>query len=499
MSLNNAETERAPSPESRPGRWRRSPSITARLVLLYVLLTFAILLVATTVLYWAVATSLAHDDQRFLGEKIHVLRTMLTERPNDQDLLREEVDWETRVIGQARYFVQILDQQGHVVTETPGFSASGIDSSAFPPPIKIASTDPRMRWVHANNNHPYLLSAARARFGDNGAQRTVRLAVDISHEDRILGDFRRIAELVLLASVLLSGLLGVLVARYGLRPLGRLARAVEETTAFRLDQRIEPADWPGEFVPLANAFNHLLRHLEQAFARLSGYAADLAHELRTPINNLMGETEVTLARKRTIQDYQQTLASNLEEYQRLARMVDSLLFLARAENAVIDQSRVGFNTDNAVREVITAYQPAAEDAGLTLHYSGENQPLTADRDLFRRALGNLVDNAIRHSPRGACVRISVRQCDHGAIRVEVADTGSGIALDERARVFDRFFRSADNRAAGDGSGLGLSIVKSVMWLHGGDVRLVSERGKGTTVTLIFPAPAMGQGDTSDYR
>ncbi|MDA3922912.1 MAG: heavy metal sensor histidine kinase [Salinisphaera sp.] len=485
MSLNNAEPARQAMRRGWLDRWQRPASIKGRLALLYALLTLGVLLTAIMVLYWAVVVSLAHDDQRFLGEKIHVLRTMLSERPNDQDLLREEVDWETRVIGHARYFVQILNQQGHVVIQTPGLDTSGIDQSAFPTPIPVAATDPRMRWVDAANGRRYLLSAARARFGEGGPPHIVRLAVDVSHEDRILGDFRHIAELVLLAGVLLSGLLGALIAHYGLRPLASLARAVEETTALRLDQRIVAAAWPREFVPLANAFNRLLQHLEGAFARLSGYAADLAHELRTPINNLMGETEVTLARPRAVEDYEQTLISNLEEYQRLARMIDSLLFLARAENALVTNDKTLFDAGDAATEVAEFYRPVADEAGIAMACAGQAK-LLADRDLFRRALSNLVDNAIRHSLDGGRVQVSVARYDHGAIHVEVADSGRGIAATEQAQVFDRFFRGADSRAASGGSGLGLAIVKSIMWLHGGEVRLASEPGQGTTVTLVFP-------------
>lgn len=483
MSSNSAEAARDTRARPRLGRWRRSPSITVRLALLYGLLSFAILFSATAVLYWAVVVGLAHDDQRFLGEKIHVLRTMLGERPNDQALLREEVDWETRVIGHARYFVQILDAKGRVVIQTPGLGQSGINPAAFPAPIPVASSDPRMRWVETPNGRRYLLSAAHAQSG-SGSPHTVRLAVDASHEDRILREFRHIAELVLLAGVLLSGVLGALVARLGLRPLGRMARTVEETTARRLDQRIDPVSWPGEFVPLANAFNRLLCHLEDAFARLSGYAADLAHELRTPINNLMGGTEVTLARRRAVEDYEQTLASNLEEYQRLARMIDSLLFLARAENAAGHRARTCFDAGEALQEVVEFYRLPAEEAGVDLQCQG-SCPILAGRDLFRRAVSNLVDNAIRYSARGGQVRVSIAAQASGVVHVEVADTGSGIAADEHERVFDRFFRGTRGRAVSGGSGLGLAIVKSVMWLHGGEVRLDSRPGRGTTVTLIF--------------
>lgn len=485
MSSNNAE-RRGYGSAFRLGGWRRPPSITGKLALLYALLAFAILSAVMAVLYWAVIVSLAQDDRRFLGEKIHVLRTMLAERPEDPALLREEVDWETRVLGHARYFVQILSRDGKVMTETPGMARSGINQKAFPVPIAAAVTTPHMRSVRTASGRSYLLSAAFARLGVRGQpQRIIRLAIDVSHEDRILAEFRRIAALVLAMGVVLSAFLGAALARYGLRPLGNLARTVAETTALRLDQRIDPASWPREFADLAEALNRLLAHLEDAFARLSGYAADLAHELRTPINNLMGETEVMLARPRSITDYEQTLTSNLEEYQRIARMIDSLLFLARAESAEAPRAKDRFDAGVALGEVVEFYRPAAEEAGVGVEGAGEAS-LVANRDLFRRALSNLLDNAIRHCTRGGRVSASVETLGDSTVRVVIADTGSGIAASERERVFDRFFRGADSRKDSRGSGLGLAIVKSIMRLHGGEVRLTSDLGRGTTVTLVFP-------------
>lgn len=464
-----------------------SVSITGRMALFYSVLAFVVLAAAITALYWALTASLAQDDQRFLNEKFHVLSTMLRQRPNDMALLREEVDWETGVLGHARYFVQILSQNGTQIIQTPGLNRSGINEAAFPPPAAERVRSSAIRWFRTDTGRRYLLSAVRVRLGGAGPVRIVRVAFDVSHEDRILSDFLRIACLVLATGVALSGLMGGLLAQFGLRPFHVLTRTVEATTALKLDQRIDPAAWPAEFVPLAKAFNDLLKHLEEAFARLSGYAGDLAHELRTPLNNLMGEAEVILARPRSCDEYRSTLVSSLEEFRRLARTIDSLLFLARADSAEQDYRKVMFDVGSAVTEVLEYYRPVAEEAGVLLGSRG-SALLTADRDLFRRALSNLVDNAIRHSACGDCVTVSLTKLANGSIKVEVVDVGEGIAPADQARVFERFFRGERERRRGSGSGLGLSIVKSIMQLHGGDVKLCCEPGHGTCVTLTFPAP-----------
>jgi two-component system heavy metal sensor histidine kinase CusS len=468
-------------------RLRRS-SITTRLALLLGAFTIVILWAATAALYWAVVLSLEHDDQRFVAEKTHVLRTMLDERPDDQALLREEVDWETRVLGYGHYFVQILDPAGDVVTQTPGLDRSGIELKAFPPPVASTVTAPSTVWTRAAGGRRYLLSSAFARAADPPAsRRIVRIALDVSHEDRILADFRRIAALVLLGGVVLAGALGAAAARKGLQPLSAIARTVEETTALRLHQRLDPAAWPKELTSLAQAFNRMLGSLERAFIRLSSYAAELAHELRTPLSNLMGETEVTLARPRSAEQYRLTLHSNLEEYQRLARMIDNLLFLARAEQPDSHLERRVFDAVEALREVADFYSAAAEEAGVRLDCEGGGSTV-ADRDLFRRAVSNVLANALRHTRAGGQVRIRAVQGPDGALEVQVADMGSGIPAEEQAHVFDRFFRGAENRRQAEGAGLGLAIVKSIMEAHGGSVRLESELDRGTTVILAFPPP-----------
>lgn len=475
------------------GRLRgRQPSIRLRLTLLFASCTCAVLLAATALLYWAVTASIARDDQRLLAEKVYVLRTMLSQRPNDLTLLNEEVDWETGVLGQARYFVQVLDRDGQVIAVTPGLAQSGITAQAFPAPIALSIAEPQPAWVTTAAGRRYLLTAALARLGTEGpAQRIIRIAFDVSHQDRILRDFRNIAAFVLLAGVVLAAGLGAEITRRGLRPLEHMAQTVQATTITELHQRIDPAAWPGELTGLAQAFNRLLAHLEQAVARLTGYAADLAHELRTPLNNLMGETGVILAKPHSRTAYRETLESNLEEYQRLARMIDRLLFLARAESPASQIQLVRLDAARELAEVIEFHAPAAEEAGVRLDGNGQ-ATLFADRDLVRRAISNLLSNAITHTPSGGEVVACARQHDDGAVELAVTDTGRGMTPEETARACERFYRGAESRQRAAGSGLGLAIVKTIMTLHQGQVDVESRPGRGARITLRFPPPATGR-------
>jgi two-component system heavy metal sensor histidine kinase CusS len=231
----------------------------------------------------------------------------------------------------------------------------------------------------------------------------------------------------------------------------------------------------------------MLSRLEDSFARLSRFSADLAHELRTPLNNLRGEAEVALSQARTMEEYREVLSSNLEEYDALRRIIDSLLFIARSESPEAEIRTERLEVGAELRALADFYEALASEKGVSIVLScAENLEMCLDRTLFQRAVGNLLSNAITHTPAGGRVTLSAI-ADPSGVRVEVADTGQGIAREHIPHVFERFYRvdGVRTRASG-GAGLGLSIVKTAVAMHGGEVNLSSDLGRGTLVTLSFP-------------
>ena len=226
-----------------------------------------------------------------------------------------------------------------------------------------------------------------------------------------------------------------------------------------------------------------LERLEGSFTRLSQFSADLAHELRTPIANMLGEAQVTLTRERSAKEYRTVIESTAAECERLSGIIDNLLFLARAESAEQQIERSLFNGRAALEKIATFYQPSAEDRHIDITCSGDAE-IFADPMLFNRAAGNLVENGLRFTPRGGSIRISVSATET-ASKVLVSDSGSGIAPEHLPRVFDRFYRADPSRSS-SGTGLGLALVKSIVDLHGGTAAIESEPGRGTSVTLSFP-------------
>ena len=251
-----------------------------------------------------------------------------------------------------------------------------------------------------------------------------------------------------------------------------------------LHARGPAVEWALESQPGAVAFEGMADRLEDSFTRLSQFSADLAHELRTPLANIRGEAEVALTRPRTPNEYQAVIESSVTECEHLSGIIDNLLFLARAE---ADESEVHAKCfdGRAAIERIAAYNEAiAEERRLEIVCAG-NGTIYADPVLFGRAVSNLVDNAVRYAPDGGRVAISLAADAQGAT-ISVEDNGCGIAPQHLPRIFDRFYRVDASRSS-DGIGLGLALVKSIAGVHGGTLTVKSEAGRGTALTLQFPA------------
>ena len=482
MSLRSVKAEKALS------AW--SGSITGRLALLYALSALTILVLATGFLYWALSNNLKQEDKQFLAEKINVQRAILRERPGgdraeDERDLEQEVKWERSAPQFARYYSRVLDEKGKTVSETEGMG-DVIPASLFTAPVGPDGTpEEAVKWQRQGKT--YLLMEAWARLGRSNEKRLLQIALDVSQEERLIADYREKLIVVLLLGVLFSAGAGIAVARRGMRPIEEIAKKVERVTASQLNARVGQAGWPQELISLAAAFDNMLSRLEESFARLSQFSADLAHELRTPINNLRGEAEVALTRARATEEYRHVLESSLEEYERLSRMIDSLLFLARAESAKATAMLSVFDMRKEVDAVIEFYDALAEEQSIEVTCKG-NALVEADPLLVRRAISNVLGNAIRHTPRSGKVEFRIGQLGSHSVEVIASDTGTGIAPEHLPYIFDRFYRADQARAqSAQGTGLGLAIVKSIMELHGGTAEVQSRVGKGTTVTLNFPA------------
>jgi two-component system, OmpR family, heavy metal sensor histidine kinase CusS len=456
-----------------------SRSIASQLVLLFTLSAALLLSCGLGVFYWIVVRHAFEEDNAVFADKIAAVQNELRQ-PGGINALDREIK-NQRSGEPAVYWIRVIDSAGSLVTETPRMSDT-LPAAVFPAPTR--STMAGSNKTYETDSRLFsLLATTEVR---DGASYIIQIAQDRSADERFRKQFRALLGLVLALGIIASTIIAISVTRRGLSPLAKMRRMFERVQAAHLNERVEPARWPRELQPLAASFDDMLARLEDSFTRLSQFSADLAHELRTPIGNMLGEAQVALTRNRSADEYRTVIESTAGECERLSGIIDNLLFLARAESAEQQITRSPFKARAAIEKIISFYQAIAEDRHIELTSNGDAE-IFADPMLFNRAIGNLIDNALRFTPDNGKIRIEIATRNNN-VEISVSDNGAGIGAEHLPRVFDRFYRADPSRSSA-GTGLGLSLVKSIVDLHGGSAKIESTSGRGTTVTLSFPARA----------
>jgi len=453
-------------------------SIASQLILLFTLAAALLLACGLGVFYWIVVRHAFAEDNVVLADKVDGLQ-MSFEQRGGLAAVAAEID-AAGSRQRAPFMVRVLDPAGATIGQTTGMETL-LPANIFPP---VASRETAAPSEHRVDGKLFALTTRHAHAG--GQQFTIQVAQDRSSDEQVERKFGILVLVVLSGSILASILIAIPVTRRGLRPLEEMKRSLERIGPTHLNERVAPANWPRELQPLAIAFDEMLKRLDDSFTRLSQFSADLAHELRTPIANMLGEAQVALSRDRSPAEYRETIESTIGECERLSGIVDNLLFVARADAATEPVERIRFDARAAVEKIAAFYETIAEERHVAINCSGQGQ-ISADPALFERAVGNLVDNALRFTPENGSIQIALAERTND-FEVAVSDNGSGVAPEHLPRVFDRFYRAEPSRGS-DGAGLGLALVKSIVDLHGGTARIQSEVGRGTTVRITFPKGA----------
>lgn len=456
-------------------------SLSARLTAWYILSAFALVAAASFLLYEVLASELAREDLRLARDQLASVRLILqsTGWPRARAVPVRGVEGSDREL-----YIRLIAPDGSVVLETAGIER--IIGKQAGAPAQALGTSDTASLVRENDGDVYQIVAAPVSPGK--AEGSIEIAMNHGDEDRLLARYRTRLFATLAIVLVLTAALGYGLARTSMRPIERIGRVAERIGTGNLHERIATGDLPDELLRVTQAFNTMLDRLAGAFARISEFSDDVAHELRTPVNNLRGQIEVALSRGRTRDDYEQVLGSCLEECDRLSRIIASLLFLARAGSDALSPSDISLRAEiGAVRDF---YEASAAEAGLAMRIDAASDlhwPL--DRTLFQQALANLVANAIAHSGAPSSIHATIdiaARIEDGALAVSVGDRGCGIALADQPRLFDRFFRADRARSGAGHAGLGLSTVKAIVERHGGVVELASAPGEGTRMTMRFP-------------
>ncbi len=481
--------------------WKRNPSpgpisrlwgtLAFRLTAGYALVGLCLVFLAIVSLYLVLVGELEKSTDLFLADKVHVLSTLLQDRPDDEEGLREEVELESAARRYEQFYIQLLDPQGKQLLITPSM-AEQLDLTW----LARATRGRPDHTIHikGKNGKAFRVVTAALAVGSPVRQiDTVQIAIDVSQKEALLARYRFAFWTILLASFIIFPLFGYQIAQHAIRPVEEMATTARLISSSNLRQRIHSEGYPSELLSLASTFNQMLDRLEESFERISRFSADIAHDLRTPVNNIRGEAEVVLRRTRSAAEYRNVVESNLEEAVRLSDLIGDLLFLGRAESPLSHLNRERIDVGELLSGVREYYEASAAEAAvsLTTELSGGQVVAELDRTLLQRAISNLVSNALAHTPRGGAIVLQTA-ADVSSIRIEVSDTGVGIPAEALPRVFDRFFRVDSSRSQNSGgSGLGLAIVKSIAVLHGGNVQILSRLGQGTRVTLSMPVRSSG--------
>lgn len=462
----------------------RSVSLTSRLTVFFTLAAASLVLGMGVLLMVLTDRHFVALDRMSLEDKQHLIEEIITTSNSIGD-----TRWR---LGEALsnhhdLYVLVEAAQGEIIFRSKDFQPPKLLTSG----IESIPRQGLTQWQHAGREFHGLVFQASSAYATSSSM-TVLVAIDTAHQAQFMTKLRKTLVLCAGVAVVVSGLLGWLAAYTGLSPLRAMKSRASAVTAQQLGQRMPVEAVPVEMADLAQELNRMLDRLQDDFQRLSDFSSDLAHELRTPISNLLTQTQVALSAKRNADTYRDILESNAEEFQRLARMVSDMLFLAKTERGMDLPNKTLFSAAEDAQALLDFHEAVADEQGVRLSLHGDGR-ISGDRLMFRRALSNLLSNALQHTPARGTVRIEISETVEGTL---VTVENSGAAIDPRAlpRLFDRFYRADPARAhpASEGAGLGLPITRAIVQAHGGTVDARSQDGL-TVFRMLFPMRHLRKG------
>lgn len=454
-------------------------SLTSRLSLLFAAAAACVLLIAGMLFERAAERHFLDDDIKEVSGKMELIRGVLAGITTSDAMAQLP-----RRIGDARFGHPGMAIVVAARDRTTLFSAGPAEVVKHLLAGAEIGSQQLVTWTQGEQTYRILAKRLATGIPESPAA-TVAIALDITSDRAFMAKFRDFLWIGMVQAGLAMAVLGWAAARRGLAPLRQVSAMVATISAARLGTPLPESGMPPELHELVLAFNSMLARLEDSFQRLSEFSSDIAHELRTPLNNLLVQTQVTLSRDRDAADYRTNLQSNLEEFERLSRMVSDMLFLARADNRLIVPKREPVELDKEVEQLLGYYEALASDRGVRLVQSGA-ATVQGDRLMIRRALSNLLSNAIRFTPSGKEVKVVIAQ-DTDCAKLSVENPGLQIPSESLSKIFERLYRVDPSRHEGDTEhlGLGLAISKSIVEMHGGEIGAQSTAAE-TRFTIMLP-------------
>jgi heavy metal sensor kinase len=399
-------------------------------------------------------------------------------------------------------FIQVLDESGRIGRKSDNLKNVQLPISLNA--LKNASRGLTTFETHRSFGNTPLRIITFPVIENNHITKIIQIASSLEEVEDALHKLFIILMITVPSALLVASLGGLFLAHKALKPVDNITQTARMITSQNLNQRIQPLKVKDEISRLIETFNEMISRLDQSFRQIKQFSSDASHELKTPLTILKGEAEVTLRKERTIQEYKQTLKSNLEEINRMSQIVDDLLLLSKADSGEIRLNKEDMNLTDILNEVIAQMSMLARSKNLYIETSNHHEDIHIFGDALRirELFLNLIENGIKYTEEGGSINITLtkeslphegnepgltvgRQTEF--IKIIFSDTGIGIAKENQERIFDRFFRvdKARSREQG-GSGLGLSICKWIVKAHQGEIRVESEIGKGSSFIVKLP-------------
>lgn len=455
---------------------RRPLSLTAR-VMVFVALAIGISLILIGNL--VLGTVQRHFAEQDAGELTVINQAVMKALKNTDNSLLLSDSLSRAVSGHHGVYFQVWDSRNQLVFGTSG--ANFAQAIEVVTAVEQINAETLSIWHSGENTYRGVVT----RFVDSSEYRIIT-AIDMGFHLHFLEEFRHSLWLIMMFAggvTMLAAWLGVY---QGHAPLRGLSEKVGNIQADRLDVRLDLLTLPLELQDLATAFNQMIGRLEDSFTRLSHFSADIAHELRTPLTNLITQTQVALGKARTLDEYRELLYSNLEEQERLAKMVNDMLWLAKSDHGLLKLVQAPLDLASEAKDLCDFFEALAEEKDIILSLEGTTPTISGDRAMVRRAISNLLSNAIRYTPGGERIRIRLSTPRSDIASISVINPGPEIPPEHLPNVFDRFYRADPSRVRqSEGAGLGLAIVRSIVEAHGGSVEARSDQ-RTTTFTLFLP-------------
>jgi heavy metal sensor kinase len=471
----------------------RSPfrSVRVRLTLWYVLLLAAVLALFSAGLYTALSLALYGSLDNLLRSSAALLSGALETDAQGHLVLGPGSAYLPNDPKSGEHFWRVIAPSGEVI------GGSGVAEMGSPP-VDPAAIEAALAGRETIRNLSAAGEVVRVFTGPLVRQGQVAAVVQLGFSTGDIRDILNALRWILIAAVPavlgLASLGGLFLAGRALQPVDRITRAAQSISAHDLSRRLELDLPPDELGRLAGAFNDMIARLDEAFRQQRRFTADASHELRTPLTVIKGDLSLALNRPRTAAYYRRVLAEVDQEVDRMRRLVDRLLALARTDMQAVALDRQWLDLSALLAGLAEQIRPLVEAKGLGLALEvAPGLHLEGDPDVLAEALLNLLDNAIRYTPEGG-IGLRAHYAEGSQIQVAVSDSGPGIPAEHLAHIFDRFYRvdRARSRDSG-GAGLGLSIARELIRAHDGEITVDSVPGGGTVFTVLLPVKATTQG------